>query len=204
MANSSKKLIPKDRVLVLRAQAGDRMAFGMLYERHRRIVFTAGLRITKNEADAEDVVQETFVSALRFIGAFDHKSTIKTWLYRIAINHSLMILRRINSYARREAGSLDAPHPKPDSSTRLIDFIPGTWESPEKIVSVLETIDFVNRELRFMSAKLRRSFVLHAIRGLDQKEVAALNDCSVRAIKARLWRARQQLRIALHEREWRP
>lgn len=195
--------VSPDTKLVRQAQGGDRKALGVLFERHRDLVFYTGLRITGNRADAEDVVQETFLSALRFIRAFRSGSKVSTWFYRIAINHSLMIIRRIEAASRRELFSLDEPAFNEEQDRRRSDLVPGGWQSPEEIAAAAETIRLIRREFAFMSPKLRRTFILHAVNNLSQGEVAAIENCPRGTVKARFWRAREELRAALPELAYR-
>ena len=88
-----------DAVAVSQALAGDTDAFGVLVERHSRNLFRLAWRMTGNQQDAEDVVQETFLRAYRQLKQFDSRATFGTWLYRIAANYSLDVVR---SRKRRE------------------------------------------------------------------------------------------------------
>ena len=83
-----------DRALLARIRAGDKSACADCIERYSAGVYRLALRLMKDEAEAEDVMQETFLNAFRAIDAFDGRSTLSTWLYRIAHNAALMRLRR--------------------------------------------------------------------------------------------------------------
>src|SRR6266481_1183928 len=78
-----------DGAAVVRAQSGDGDAFRVLVERHSRSLFRLAYRMTGNQQDAEDVVQESFLRAYKQLGKFDERASFGTWLYRIAINCSL-------------------------------------------------------------------------------------------------------------------
>ena len=82
-----------DETAVARARAGDRDAFQVLVERHSRPLFSLAFRMTGNEQDAEDVVQETLLRAYRKIEKFDERASFRTWLYRITVNCSLDLVR---------------------------------------------------------------------------------------------------------------
>src|SRR5689334_17491375 len=82
-----------DPVLVAQARSGDADAFRALVDRHSRSLFRLAYRMTGNEQDAEDVVQETFLRAYRQLGKFDERASFGTWLYRIAVNCSLDFVR---------------------------------------------------------------------------------------------------------------
>src|ERR1700682_6591643 len=82
-----------DAAFVARARTGDTDAYRVLVERHSRALFRLAFRMTGNESDAEDVVQETFLRAYRQLGKFDERASFGTWLYRIATNYSLDLMR---------------------------------------------------------------------------------------------------------------
>src|SRR5579884_1980877 len=109
---------------VERARAGDNEAFRVLVERHSRNVFRLAFRMTANEQDAEDVVQETFLRAYKQLSHYESRSSFSTWLYRIASNYSLDLIRmrkRIADKQERETpegrsplDTVAAPAPGPD------------------------------------------------------------------------------------------
>src|ERR1041385_4923363 len=97
---------------LFRAQAGDSEAFRVLVERHSRSAFRLAYRMTGNQQDAEDVVQETFFRAYRQMASYDERASFGTWLYRIAANYSLDLMRarrrRNDGQAPSEDGEFDA------------------------------------------------------------------------------------------------
>ncbi len=101
-----------ERAAIEQARAGDGEAFRVLVKQHSRAVFRLAYRMTGNEQDAEDMVQETFLRAYRQIGRFDSRSKFSTWLCRIATNCSLDLLR--TRQRRRELDSSAAPSPVAD------------------------------------------------------------------------------------------
>src|SRR4029077_5813659 len=93
-----------DETAVARARAGDADAFRVLVERHSRPLFRLGFRMTGNESDAEDVVQETFLRAYRQLARFDERASFGTWLYRIAANYALDLVRARNRRCEQPPG----------------------------------------------------------------------------------------------------
>src|SRR2546425_1764724 len=94
--------------VLARARQGDAEAFRVLVERHSRSVFRLAYRMTGNEEDAEDVVQETFLRAYRQLDRYEARSSFSTWLYRIASNYSLDLIRmRRRHEEKRERGASD-------------------------------------------------------------------------------------------------
>src|SRR5579862_6573318 len=92
--------------LIERAQSGDSDAFRLLVEQHSRVIFRLAFRMTGNEQDAEDVVQETFLRAYKRLSDYEARASFSTWLYRIASNYSLDLIRsRRRHEEKRERGS---------------------------------------------------------------------------------------------------
>src|SRR6202035_3272282 len=115
-----------DEAAAARAKAGDADAFRVLVERHSRPLFRLAFRMTGNEQDAEDVVQETFLRAYRRIGNFDERASFGTWLYRITVNCSLDLVR-----ARKRRSEHSGPsNPELDD---LIQSLPATGPTPDRM-----------------------------------------------------------------------
>src|SRR5918993_4712563 len=92
-----------DALAIERAKAGDSDGFRTLVQRHSRSVFRLAYRMTNNEFDAEDVVQETFLRAYKQLDSYESRSSFSTWLYRIAANYSLDLIRSRKRHAARRA-----------------------------------------------------------------------------------------------------
>src|SRR5437867_8069370 len=112
--------------VLARARQGDSEAFRALVERHSRSLFRLAFRMTGNEQDAEDVVQESFLRAYRQLGKFDERATFGTWLYRIAANCSLDLVR---SKKRR---SEQIAHIEPDLEDPVVA-LPSGDPNPERM-----------------------------------------------------------------------
>ncbi len=177
-------VIPPDAELILGVRRGEVEAFEILFNRYRRYVEKIGLRITKNEADAEDVVQNTFFNVYRFAGTFDGNAKFTTWLHRIAVNHSLMIIRGRERYSRHELSL-------PDDALKLM---PGRVRSPESTASTIEMARKMYRRICFLGKKNRKAFILQVLGGLSAKEQADLEGCGTSVIKSRVLRAKLNLR----------
>ncbi len=181
-----------DRGLVERIRRGDKSACAECIERHSAGVYRVALRLTGNEAEAEDVVQETFLSAFKAIDKFEGRSGLATWLYRIAHNAALMRLRR----ARPDQVSVDDEEvfgeglPVP---TQLHD-----WCClPERDFESSEARVELERAIKDLPEKLRAVFVMRELEGLSTEETAEALDVSIDVVKVRLHRARLQLRERL-------
>jgi RNA polymerase sigma-70 factor (ECF subfamily) len=181
-----------DRELVARIQAGDRAACAVCIDKHSPGVYRLALRLMQHEADAEDVVQETFLSAFKGIGDFQGRSELSTWLYRIAYNTAMMRLRK----HQPETVSVEETETADDGSlvpTQLFD-----WCClPESDFETNETRAHLEQAIRDLPEKLRVVFVLRELEGLSTDETATALDISIETVKTRLHRARLWLRERL-------
>lgn len=188
---SNRKL--SDSQLVRAAKRGDRSAFGELVRRYESKIYRLARRMTPSDQDAEDVVQEAFVKAYRSLGEFREKSKFSTWLYRIAVNLSLMKLRR----KRLEVISLDQKM-STDDGEMVIEF---EDQSPDPLRRLLEkeTATVLDRAIDSLSPSYRAVFVLRHVEGFSTEETARILKTSVAAVKSRLHRARLALQEKLFE-----
>jgi len=185
----------EDRRLVALAQGGDFGAFESLVSKYERRVYTLALRIVRHAQDAEEVVQQTFLSLVEHLGGFRGESSFYTWVMRIATNHALALLRKRSV---RSAVSLDAdgagdsysglPHP---------DYIAVWRETPDQIASRRETRRLVDEALDKLDDKYRLVFLLRDIEGLSTRETAEALGITPENVKVRLLRARLMLRERL-------
>lgn len=173
---------------------GDRAEFARLVESYSPMIYRLGLKMLNNPQDAEDILQETFIKAYRHFGKFDGRSSISTWLYRIATNEALMSLRR----KRPEAISFDNPlenSTEPQEPLQIVD-----WCClPEEEFLTSEGRERLDEAAAKLPANLRVVFVLRDIEGLSTRETAEVLEISEMAVKTRLSRARLRLREDLSE-----
>lgn len=180
--------------LLERIHAGDKSACDECMQRHAADVYYFALRFMQNEADAEDVTQETFLSAFQAAGDFEGRSTFKTWLYRIAYNAAMMRLRR-RAPARPHSVELMLQMPEEGQPVPRQFF---DW-------CCLPESDYENAELRTrledavarLPETLRGVFILRDVHELSTAETAATLDVSTDVVKTRLRRARLALRDQL-------
>src|SRR5262252_1374476 len=129
-----------DLAFVTKARAGDADAYRVLVERHSRALFRLAFRMTGNEQDAEDVVQESFLRAYRQLGKFDERASFGTWLYRIAMNCSLDLVR-----SRKRRSELMAPaDPEMDDP---VDTLPSGEPTPERVALSSEVRERVSEAM---------------------------------------------------------
>jgi len=178
--------------LIERGLAGDARALDVLFSRNTRALYQTALRVLGNPEDAEEALQEGLLSAYRNLPRFERRSQFSTWLTRIVINAALM---RRRSKRARPAVSLDdcASEGETPLAERFADESP----NPEQIYAGTELGDRVSKKLAEISPLLRTAFWLREIEGLSAEEAAHVLGVSRNTLKARLWRARQELAARL-------
>jgi len=181
-----------DAVAVGRARSGDADAFRVLVERHGRALFRLAYRMTGNEQDAEDVVQESFLRAYKQLHKFDERASFGTWLYRIAANRSLDVVR---SRKRRSehvmASGSDA------EQEELVEKMPSKEADPERSALSGEVRERLAEAMDELSPTERTAFVLRHFEGMCMEEVGRVLECQPGAAKHSVFRAVQKLRRAL-------
>jgi RNA polymerase sigma-70 factor (ECF subfamily) len=165
--------------LIERLIAQDERAFRELYRMHSADVYRIGRQFVHSDAEAEEVVQEVFIAAFRYIGRFRGQSRLRTWLYRITVNRALK--RRRWWTRRREDG--------PDGLARRI----GQGIAPDTHAEDREALALVAGCLDQLEARKRTVLVLHELEGLDTKEIAEILQCPRSTVLTRLSRARSDL-----------
>lgn len=175
--------------LIRQVQAGDRDAFRVLVERHSPAIFRTAFRMTGNESDAEEIVQETFLRAYKSIGRFEARSTVSTWLTRIAINCSLdLIDQRKPSQPLTGVGQ--------DGEEMELQ-IPSNNPSPERHVLSDEVRERVAGAMGQLTSAERTAFVLRHFEGRSVEEISDVLEIKAGAAKNTIFRAVQKLRRAL-------
>lgn len=168
---------------------GDRAEFARLVEQYSPMIYRLGLKMLNNPQDAEDILQETFIKAYKHINKFDGRSSVSTWLYRIATNEALMSLRK----KRPDTVSFDVPsiyESEPQEPLQIIDWCC----MPEEEYLTAESRLRLDQAAERLPESLRIVFVLRDIEGLSTRETAEVLNISEMAVKTRLSRARLRLR----------
>jgi len=174
-------------------QHGDKTEFARLVEAYSPQVFRLALKMLQNQQDAEDILQETFIKAYKALPRFEGRSSLSTWLYRIATNEALMLLRR------KHPDQISVEQPTHDdtaaevSPLEIID-----WCClPEGELMSAEARANLESSISRLPQSLRMVFLLRDIEGLSTRETAEILDITESAVKTRLSRARLQLRELL-------
>jgi len=179
-----------DSGLVTRTRAGDNDAFRVLVERHSRPLFRLAYRMTGNQQDAEDVVQDSFLRAYKQLARFDERASFGTWLYRIAVNCSLDLVR-----SRKRRNELAAPPDSEADDPTLA--LPSRDPAPDRLAMSGEVGDRVAAAMTELSASERTAFVLRHFEGMCIEDVSRVLGCQPGAAKHSVFRAVQKLRRAL-------
>ncbi len=183
-----------DLDLVHATKNGDVAAFEQLVKRYDRKLLRIAQSVTHNREDSQDAVQEAFLKAYQNLATFREDSQFSTWLIRITVNQSLMKLRK--QRATREA-SLDEDF---QAEGNILPIEVTDWApNPEQLYWASELRDILIKCLEDLSPILRTVFVLRDIEGLTTDQTVEVLNVSQTAVKARLWRARLQLREGLNQ-----
>jgi RNA polymerase sigma-70 factor (ECF subfamily) len=175
---------------VERARAGDAEAFRVLVERHSRPLFRLAYRLTRNEEDAEDVVQETFLKAYRRLDQFESRANFGSWLYRIAANCAMDLLR---GRMRREEQSL--PH-GPGEEGELMP-LAASDPGPDRMAQAAELRRRIGAAMSRLSPLERAAFVLRHFEELSTREIGEALGLETGAVKQGVFRAVRKMRAAL-------
>lgn len=179
-----------DAALVTRAREGDQDAFRVLVERHSTRLFQLAFRMTGNEQDAEDTVQETFLRAHKQLGRFESRAGFGTWLHRIAANCSLDLLRK----RKRQDESIDAADA--DGADPVSALSSGT-PTPDQYVFHSEVQQTVEVAMKQLTPMERTAFVLRHFEGKSIEEIGGVLGTGPSATKQGIFRAVQKMRRAL-------
>lgn len=193
MAKLATQTDPDMHALVAAAKAGDYSAFERLVELNEAPLYTLALRMLQRPEDAQEVVQETFLSALEHLADFRGEAAFRTWLVRIATNHALKMLRRRKVHRTVPLDQGDDEHqPLPHP-----DFIAQWRDDPAKLIEQREIQHLLNEAIAALDEKYRMIFLLRDVEGLSTEETASILGITVANAKVRLLRARLMLRERL-------
>ena len=176
----------EDAAAVALARDGDSEAFRSLVERHSRLVFRVAYRMTGNEADAEDVVQNTFLRAYQQLGRFESRANFGTWVYRIAVNCAIDYMR---ARPKRESAEEDDTLERAAGGTGAPD--------AEQMVLGSEIGARVQAALNRLSDMERAAFVMRHYQGFSIEEIGRSLGLKTNATKHRIFRAVRKMRVAL-------
>jgi RNA polymerase sigma factor (sigma-70 family) len=183
---------------VAAAKVGDEAAFETLFNRHQRKIFALAFHYTRVREDAEDIVQQTFQNAFVHLHTFEGKSSLSTWLTRIAINQALMLLR-----SRRGLREVQIDDSSGDEEATPAPELADANPDPEARFLQREKMQILSAAMRQLRPGMRRAIELRELGELSNRDTAAHMGVSTGAVKARVFHARRKLAKALR-RHMRP
>jgi RNA polymerase sigma-70 factor (ECF subfamily) len=186
-----------DLQLVARLQQGDKTSFRELVRRHQDKVYRLALRLTRDEARAQDAMQDAFLQVYRKIAQFQEQSAFTTWLYRITVNAALM---RMRSEKRHRETSLEEASPQYTEQGEIAEPVDDWSAAVDDDAGNRELAVYAQQAIDELPDPYRSVFVLRELEDMSTEEVAKILDLTVPTVKTRLHRARLALRKALAER----
>jgi len=187
--------VPEEDALVTALCQGVEEAYEILIQRYQQPVYNLVCRLLNDPSDTCDIVQEVFLKVFRNIGSFRGNSSLKTWIYRIAVNEAYNHRRWFSRHQRQEV-ALGAEEGMPGYADSLAD--PG--RTPFEQAADRETRALVEAALEKLNAKFRAAVVLRDIEDLSYEEIATVLDVSLGTVKSRILRGREALRKILEGR----
>lgn len=173
-------------------RSGDRTEYARLVDTYYQLVYRLALKMLSNPQDAEDILQETFIKVFRNIDKFDQRSSLSTWIYRIATNEALMFLRKKHP----DLVSIDQPTVTEEGEQEPLQIVDWCCLPESELVSG-EAKAYLDQAITSLPPGLRAVFILRDIQELSTRETGEVLGISEMAVKTRLSRARLRLRELL-------
>ncbi|MCB0328766.1 MAG: sigma-70 family RNA polymerase sigma factor [Bdellovibrionales bacterium] len=183
----------EDLQLLAKIKKGDSAAFEQLVEKYESKVFHLAMRFTRNEEDAEEVLQDVFTTLHRKLDLFQGKSAFSSWLYRIVVNAAFMKLRK-----RRQQPTVHLEDLAPLTKQQVLDGDHNFENHVDKHAQNEELKDILKGAIERLPDQYRAVFILRDVNGFSNQEASEVLGLSVPAIKSRLHRSRLMLRKKLH------
>jgi len=187
------ELSPDDARLLRGLRAGIEAAYEELIDRYQQPVYGMVYRLLGNQSDSSDVVQEVFVKVFRGVGSFREKSSLRTWIYRIAVNEAHNHRRWFSRHTRWEVALTDD-----QQESRLLDSTADPGPSPFERAASNETRLLIEEALDRINPVFRTAVVLRDIEDLSYEEIAEILQISMGTVKSRILRGREALRRELN------
>lgn len=187
----------EDAALLEGLKNGDEASYEILIQRYERPVYNLVSRLVDDPADAADAVQEVFLKVFRKVGWFRGDSSLKTWIYRIAINEARNQRRWFGRHKQKEVGLEPLPG---EASGGYTNWLEDQQPSPFDIALDHETRALIEQALNEVSPAFRAALVLREMEGLSYEEISEILEVSLGTVKSRILRGREALRRALGAR----
>lgn len=180
--------------IVKKAREGDLSAFDILVRRYQERIYATVFHMTSNHEDANDLTQETFIKAHQALKSFKGDSSFFTWIYRIAVNKTINLLKQRKN---RIHISLNDMEMNAENDPELVSLV--SHKTPRRDMHLSELQEKLNKAMLVLSEDHRLVVTLHDIQGLSHEEIGKIMDCNVGTVRSRLFYARQQLQAQLSE-----
>ncbi len=186
-----------DAAVVAQVLAGDKDAFRLLVERHSRSIFRVAFRMTGDQQDSEEIVQETFLRAYRSLDRFELRSNLSTWLYRIAVNRTLDLLssKKTQMQSQNKDSFQISDHIDPEQEHQVQ--LPATTPGPERLLLSREVKTRIAQALGLLTPAERVAFTMRHMDGQSIEEISKVLKLKTSAAKNAVFRAVQKLRHEL-------
>jgi RNA polymerase sigma-70 factor (ECF subfamily) len=186
-------VVDDQKWLVDGLRSGEESAYEALISRFQQPVFSLVYRLMSDPSDTSDVVQEVFLKVFRNIGSFRGNSSLKTWIYRIAVNEAYNHRRWFSRHRRQEVGLED----EDDGAKSYCEVLPDQGQSPFEVTLSHETHALVEEALQNVNPAFRSAVVLRDLEDLTYEEIAEVLQLSLGTVKSRILRGREALRRSL-------
>jgi len=175
--------INDDLDVAMRIKCGDETAFHRVISQHQQHVLSLALRLSGNKEDAEEIVQDVFVTLFRKIGEFEGRCALGSWIHRITVNCALMKLRARRRKKRGDCSGLEFDFDSVDTSSSI-----------DEVLMSRESLEIMREVINTLPDKFRVIFLLREVDGLSGQETALELGMTAAAVKSRLHRARDMVR----------
>ena len=182
-----------DAAIVAQVLAGDRDAFRVLVERHSRSIFRVVYRMTGNQQDTEEIIQETLLRAYKSLERFELRANFSTWLYRIAVNRTLDFLNTRNAQMHKDAYQIVE---NPDAEEKQVQ-LPAADPGPDRLLLSAEMKRKIAGAMGLLTPAERVAFTMRHMEGRSIEEISQALNLKVNAAKNSVFRAVQKLRQQL-------
>ena len=178
--------------IVKKAREGHLSAFDELVRRYQERIYATVFHMTSNHEDANDLTQETFIKAHQALKSFKGDSSFFTWIYRIAVNKTINLLKQRKNRIHISLNDMDF---NVENDPELVSLVSN--KTPRRDLNLSELQEKLNAAMLTLSEDHRLVVTLHDIQGLSHEEIGKIMDCNVGTVRSRLFYARQQLQAQL-------
>lgn len=185
----------REKHLIKKAKAGDEKSFEALISACQNKAYNIAYRYLRNEEDASDAIQESFIKIYRYLDNFKEDSKFETWVYRIVVNTCNDILRKNNRYKM-----VDSLYKTEEEGDFILE-IPDSSKAPEVVLLQNEESNRILHSLEKLSSEHKEIIVLRDIQGFSYEEIGKILQCSIGTVKSRLSRSRLKLREVYMEQK---